>query len=82
MNDAFTMMLTTLEEEIDYIFDNDISFLNQFAKGRYMDLTEVSFTANQVRISYILDNGQHVGDSITMCDYLAWRIKDLDEAEE
>jgi len=65
--------LDVLNTEIDYIFANDISFLERFGEGDIMDLIEVSFTNQYVKIVYVLYCGQHICDKITMDDYLEWR---------
>ena len=67
--------LKVIDAEIGYIFDNEELFLEKFGKGNIMNLTTVSFANTSVKIVYVLDCGQHVSDSISMADYLAWRVR-------
>ncbi len=79
MKCVFDLMLSKLNYEIRYIFDNDISFLDRFGKGEIMDLTEVSFSSHHVHIVYVLDCGQHVADTIAMDDYIDWTQREVEE---
>lgn len=65
--------LDVVDKEIGYIFGNEESFLNRFCKSDWTDLTEVSFTRHDLKISYILYSGQHVCDRVVLEDYLEWR---------
>jgi hypothetical protein len=79
MNDIEPLMisLSVLNAEIRRIFDNEESFLKRFGKGSIMDLMEVSFTSQYLKISYVLDCGQHVCDTVKMSDYLDWCLNPL-----
>lgn len=72
-----TSSLAVIDREVGYIFGNEKSFLNRFSKSDCMDLTEVSFTGHDLKISYILYNGQHVCDRVLLKDYFEWRCEVL-----
>jgi hypothetical protein len=69
------LALSVVDKEVCYIFSNEKSFLDRFSKGDWMDLTEVSFSGHDLKISYILYSGQHVCDRVVLGDYLDWRNK-------
>jgi hypothetical protein len=66
--------LDALEKEIEYIFDNEESFMNRFAEEHWQDLLEVTFSNSYLKFVYILDCGQHVVDEVEIeAYYLCWR---------
>ena len=71
-------LLCVLNTEIRGIFDHDELFLDEFARGEYNDLIEVSFTSHHLKIVYVLECGQNVADTISMDEYMVWRDKYLD----
>jgi len=71
------VLLCGLGTELDAIFNHDAMFLDEFAKGDYMLLAEVSFTNNSLKITYVLNCGRHVCDTIPIDEYMEWRRKYL-----
>lgn len=73
-------MRELIYNEIDFIFDNESSFMQQFGKFEYEDLIEVTFCSAHVHITYIVytdSGGQHICDSVDMDKYLEWKGKVL-----
>lgn len=65
-----------LREEIGFIFDNDESFLQNFALMECIDLVEVSFTdVPSLKFVYISSDGEHIADYISLNYYYEWKGK-------
>lgn len=69
-------MLDAIDNEIGFIFDHEISFMQQFGKFKYEDLIEVTFCSSHIHVTYIIytdSGGQHVCDTIDIDKYLEWK---------
>lgn len=78
LNDA----LSVVNEELDFIFENDAAFLAAFSKGNTMLLVSVHFSGSDLRIVYVLDCGQHVVDTVQLEDYSKWKQEVLQNNSE
>lgn len=70
-------ILKNIEELEEFVFDKEVELLDTFAKGLPEELVNVKFGSESVDITYILECGQHVCDTIKMDEFLAW----VDETE-
>ena len=69
-----TPFLEGLGKEIEYIFDNEESFMDKFAVGKWETLIDVTFSDRYIKIVYLLDCGQHISDRISLDEYyFSWR---------
>lgn len=73
--DKLAQSLGVIRQHIDFIFDNEESFLKEFGKGVCSDLTEVYFSDNRLKIGYVVDCGMHIGDVVPIDRYIDWRMK-------
>lgn len=64
--------LDRIEELENVVFENEIEFLDTFAKGLPEELVGVKFGSEGVDFTYILECGQHVCDGIKMDEFLKW----------
>jgi len=63
MKNETTIKLSHWEQEA---FEREEEFLRTFCGENATDLTEISFGSEKFRFTYVLDYGQHVGDSRSM----------------
>ena len=56
----------------EFIFHNETEFLKKFAKSPSCNLTKFSIYSGGAYIVYVLDSGQHIGDSIALEDLIIW----------
>lgn len=54
------------------VYNNWEKFLDKFGKGVFFDLVRVGFNSSGVEFVYILKDGQHVVDGITLGKFLEW----------
>lgn len=69
----------TIDETLKFwesiIFHNEKTFMNVFCKNAWI-LTSVSWNSETMHFNYILECGQHVGDSVKMGKWYQF-LKDL-----
>ncbi len=65
-------ILSELSKTIQFIFDNETSFMMRFAKGKWDDLLEITFGSKHIRIAYLVRSGATVTDSIEIDEFLIW----------
>lgn len=70
-NSQFEEMLNFLDKEITLIYNNLESFERNFCDGN--ELISVSFNAENIKLLFIMDNGQHCGTSFKIDMYKNWR---------
>jgi hypothetical protein len=68
-------VLSSLSEHIEFIYDNEEDFLEEFARGKFFDLIEVTFGSGHIRISYLLEDGPTVTDGIDMDKFIDWAAR-------
>ncbi len=56
----------------DLVYTNWEKFLSAFGKGDFFDLVRVGFNSTGVEFVYILKEGQHLVDGITLGKFLEW----------
>jgi len=66
--------LNELKEEIDFIYNNEFSFISVFLKNKnVIELYNVSFDDENLYISWVAYDGTHMTKSIYLRDYIEWR---------
>jgi len=73
--EALQQALGVIQQECEYIFENDESFMKEFCKGNFWILNNIYFNDEYLKLHYILDCGQHIGDAVPIEDYFKWRDK-------
>ena len=71
-------IMKDIEPYIDFAFEHEEKFLKSFAKVGFDDvfcLSEISFGADEVKIVYVLESGQHLSDAITTEEFISWMRK-------
>lgn len=68
-------LITLLESETNFIYDNFDEFTSEFIKCDFIDMYEVRFGTNEIRFVWITDEGQHISDSIDFDTYDNWKNK-------
>ena len=71
-------IMKDIEPYIDFIFEHEDEFLKSFAKVAFDDvfcLSEISFGSDEIKIVYVLESGQHIQDTITTEEFIAWMRK-------
>jgi hypothetical protein len=63
-------VINTLEQWERIAFDHEPAFLERFCSGDAWQLINVSWSANHMKIGYIVDSGQHIGDSVAITEWL------------
>ena len=83
MNDTkeFEQAMDVIQQEINYIFKHEVSFLREFGQERPAlghegmgELTSISFAEAYVHFVYVTDVGQSFFDAIPVDVYLTWKI--------
>lgn len=65
-----------LEKEIDYIFDNETSFMNEFVPNRWESLADVYFPGPHIEIEYTTESCKKIlSKIISIDDYRKWKSK-------
>ena len=54
------------------IYDNEEEFLSKFCKFDATDLAEVSFNDVYVKVVYVSYEGEHICDSVDLCELEEW----------
>lgn len=66
MEIVFEHLIDTTYKLITITYDNEVLFLDMFSFSDATDLVEISFGSEYVRTTYLMDDGSHVMDSISM----------------
>lgn len=61
--------LNTLCELTNIVCDNEYEFIKRFCHQSTMDVTNISFGTEVVAITYVLDSGQHIADTIDLEEF-------------
>lgn len=61
-----------LKQYTDLVFANEQSFLKEFCNKDASDLLNIYFGEETVKIIYLLDDGQHIADTIELVYFLIW----------
>lgn len=56
----------------NFVFDNEVSFHKKFFNNEYMELHEIAFSSENVRVVLIAEEGQHLASSVDIKDFLVW----------
>lgn len=71
-----------VNSEIDFVFDNEISFMFNFGymNSEGHELTSVSFSSEYIHFSYYnVDSGQHFSDAVSLIEYDNWKERILND---
>ena len=73
-----SQVMKDIQSYIDFVFEHEDEFLKSFAKVGFNDvfcLSEISFGADEIKIVYVLESGQHLSDVITIDEFISWMRK-------
>jgi hypothetical protein len=73
-------LIELLNEECQFIFDNDKSFMDKFCGLKFPELTSVTFNSNYVHFAYYdINTGAHFSDAVSLIEYDNWKEKILND---
>lgn len=68
-------IIEDLNPYFDIIYDNEESFLNEFAQFEFafgVGLIEVSFGDSSVKFVYVMDSGASIAYDVKFDDFIKW----------
>lgn len=70
----YTSILQSLSQIASTVYDNEDLFMEKFAKygDTLMGLNGIYFGSETIKFNYILECGQHIGDSIKIGEFVEW----------
>lgn len=78
----FKPVLNTLSNLECLVFDYEKEFNKELCKNQIWELIGVDFSVNHIKVTYVLDCGQHVSDLIRMDKFLLFVDKYRKEWED
>jgi len=66
-------VLNYLDKEINYIFEHQDAFLNEFANEFYIEIVSVAFTGKTIKVTYAYPSGSRVIEDVSISDYIDWK---------
>ena len=72
---ASSAVLNALREWSKITFENEESFVEKFApwaKDGGVEVIGIHFSAEQAKVNYLMNDGQHIVDSVKIGDWLEW----------